>query len=60
MDKLTHHKAVVESLVLEIAAMTPSDEQSEKQTIIDNERGHYILFSVGWPTTDTNISRLFI
>ena len=28
--------------------MTPSDEQSETQLIIDDERGHYVLFSVGW------------
>ncbi len=48
MDKLTHHKAIVQKLIEEIAAMTPSDEQSETQTIIDNERGHYVLFSVGW------------
>lgn len=48
MDKLTHHKAIVESLIREIADMTPSDKQSETQTIIDNERGHYVLFSVGW------------
>jgi hypothetical protein len=48
MDKLTRHKAIVERLILEIAAMTPSDEQSETQTIIDNERGHYVLFSIGW------------
>ena len=35
-------------LVQEIAAMTPSDDRSETQTIIDNERGHYVLFSIGW------------
>ncbi len=28
--------------------MTPSGEQSETQLIMDDERGHYLLFSVGW------------
>lgn len=33
---------------LEIAEMTPSDDVSETQIIMDDERGHYLLFSVGW------------
>ncbi|MEO7311787.1 MAG: XisI protein [Chitinophagaceae bacterium] len=48
MDNLTTNKKIVQALVEEIAAMTPTDEKSETQTIIDNERGHYVLFSVGW------------
>lgn len=48
MDKLTHHKAIVRQLVEDIAQMNPSEEQSETQVIIDEERGHYLLFSVGW------------
>ena len=48
MDRLTHHKAIVGRLVEEIASMSPSDDYSETQLIIDNERGHYLLFSVGW------------
>lgn len=48
MDKLTQHKTIVTALVEEIAAMTPSDEKAETQLIMDHERGHYVLFSVGW------------
>ncbi len=48
MDRLTHHKAIVRQLVEDIACMTPSDEQSETQLIVDEERGHYLLFSIGW------------
>lgn len=48
MDRLTQHKVIVRQLVEEIARMTPSDEQSETQLIMDEDRGHYLLFSVGW------------
>lgn len=48
MDKIARNKAIVRELVKEIADMTPSTEGVENQLIIDDERGHYILFSVGW------------
>lgn len=48
MDRLKQHKAIVRKIIEDIARMTPSDEQSETQLIIDEERGHYLLFSVGW------------
>ncbi|GAB4046231.1 XisI protein [Spirosoma litoris] len=48
MDRLANHKTIVRRIVEEIARMTPSEEQSETQLIIDEERGHYLLFSVGW------------
>lgn len=48
MDKLTQHKAIITAIIEEIAAMTPSDDQTETQIIMDHERGHYVLFSLGW------------
>lgn len=48
MEKVAQYKAIVQSLIEEIAAMTPSDDSSETQVIIDKKRGHYLLFSVGW------------
>lgn len=48
MDRLDKHKGIVRLVVEDIAAITPSDENSETQLIIDEERGHYLLFSVGW------------
>ena len=48
MDKVEKYKKIVREIVREIAAMTPSDESSETQMIIDEEQGHFLLFSVGW------------
>jgi XisI protein len=48
MDKLNNHRSIIRSVVTEIAEMTPSDKNSETQLIMDDERGHYVLFSIGW------------
>lgn len=49
MDTVGTYKAIVKTLVLEIAAMMPEVEDGiENQVIIDDQRGHYLLFSVGW------------
>ncbi len=48
MDKLAHHKAIVRKIVTEIASMIPSDQEVETQLVADDERGHYLLNSVGW------------
>lgn len=48
MDKLNTYRPIIRAIVSEIAEMTPSDEKSETQLIMDDERGHYVLFSVGW------------
>ena len=48
MDRLSKHKTIVRRILEEIASISPSDDHSETQVIIDEERGHYLLFSVGW------------
>jgi XisI protein len=48
MDKVNLYKEIVNSIAVEIAEMTPSDEISETQLIVDLERGHFVLFSLGW------------
>lgn len=48
MDKIAKYKVIVRGLMQEIAAISPSDEQVETQLIMDDERGHYLLYSVGW------------
>lgn len=48
MDKITNYKKIVGDIAQEIADMTPSDDISETQLIMDPERGHYVLFSLGW------------
>ena len=48
MDKSVSYKEIVLQVIEEIAAMAPSEEEVDIQKIIDEERGHYLLFSVGW------------
>jgi hypothetical protein len=48
MDKVKKHNTIVSEIVKEIAEMTPSDQNSETQLIMDELRGHYVLFSIGW------------
>lgn len=48
MDKVTAYKKIVGDIAQEIADMTPSDDISETQLIMDSERGHYVLLSLGW------------
>jgi XisI protein len=48
MDKLSKYRVAISEVVREIAEMTPSDKNSETQLVMDNEGGHYILFSIGW------------
>jgi hypothetical protein len=48
MDNIIKFKDAARKIIREIADMTPSDDSSETQIVIDDERGHYILFSVGW------------
>lgn len=52
MDKIATYKLAVRKVMEEIAAMVPSDENVETQLIMDDERGHYLLFSVGWENKD--------
>jgi XisI protein len=49
MDKVNHYKSIVRSILTDIAAMFPVEENGvENQIIIDDQHGHYLLFSVGW------------
>jgi len=48
MEKVIQYKNIVRTLLEEIAAMSPSTEEVETQVIMDEERGHYLLFAVGW------------
>lgn len=48
MDKIEKYKKIVVGIIKEVAEMTPSDNESETQVIMDMERGHFILFSLGW------------
>lgn len=52
MDKITNYKKIISDLSEYIASISPSDENVETQLIMDNERGHYLLYSVGWENND--------
>ena len=48
MEKVNQYKAIVRKVIEDIAAISPSDETVETQVIMDDKRGHYLLFAVGW------------
>jgi hypothetical protein len=49
MDKIKNYKKIVRSVVTEIAALSPEEEDGiENQLITDDEHGHYLYFGVGW------------
>ncbi|MFZ4475630.1 MAG: element excision factor XisI family protein, partial [Saprospiraceae bacterium] len=48
MDKVAQYKAIVQGIMQEIADMTPTDDFSETQLIMDSDHGHFVLFSIGW------------
>lgn len=48
MDKVNSYKKIVRELLEEINAITPSSNDVENQVIMDDNRGHYLLYSVGW------------
>jgi XisI protein len=50
MDKVKKYKTIVKKLVEYIASISPSDEKVETQLIVDDQHGHYLLYSVGWET----------
>ena len=52
MDKITEYKKIVRELAQYIASIAPSDEKVETQLIMDDERCHYLLYSVGWEDND--------
>ena len=48
MDKISKYKNIIKSILQDIYKISPSDEYVETQLIMDDERGHYLLYSVGW------------
>ncbi len=48
MEIVTAYKEIVKNAFAEIASKIPSDENVEVETIFDDTRGHYLLFTVGW------------
>ena len=55
MDKITKYKKIVRSLVEEIVALSPKEEDGvENQLITDDEHGHYLYFGVGWENNGQN------
>lgn len=48
MDKVEKYSQIIQQMLEEIAAITPSEEGVDNQIIMDEKRGHYLLYSVGW------------
>jgi hypothetical protein len=55
MDKVKQYKKIVRTLVEEIVAMSPAEEDGvENQLITDDDHGHYLYFGVGWENNGKN------
>ncbi len=52
MDQVLVHRQIIHGLLKEIYEMTVDQAPVETQLIMDDERGHYLLFSVGWHGRD--------
>ena len=52
MDSVAKHRDIIRELMQYIASIVPSDDNVETQLIMDDERGHYLLYSVGWENED--------
>lgn len=48
MEKILKYKAIVRALAEEIGKLSNASKEIETQIIIDDEHGHYLLFSTGW------------
>lgn len=48
MEKIMRYKEITESIFREIHNMIPEEQGIDHQLIIDSERGHYLLYLVGW------------
>ncbi len=48
MEKINHYKNIVNTIFEEIYAMFPHEEGIDNQIIMDEKRGHYLLYAVGW------------
>ena len=52
MENVIKYKQIIQELVQYIASIVPSDNNVETQLIMDDVRGHYLLYSVGWENED--------
>lgn len=48
MDRLANYRQNIQALLSEYGALKPSYGQVELESVVDDERDHYQLLSVGW------------
>ena len=48
MDKIEKYSRIIREMLEEVAALAPVEEGIDNQIIMDEKRGHYLLYSVGW------------
>jgi len=48
MENIEKYKNIVKNSLLEIAQWIPFDDKIAVETIFDDQRGHYLLLTVGW------------
>ena len=52
MENIIKYRQIIHELLQYIASIVPSDDKVETQLIMDDVRGHYLLYSVGWENED--------
>jgi hypothetical protein len=48
MDRIAEYREIIKRIIREYAAFMPEEEGVRKQTVFDDENGHYMLFYSGW------------
>ncbi|NJM18350.1 MAG: XisI protein [Richelia sp. RM2_1_2] len=49
MDKVTNYKSIVRQIAIDIGKLGERpDDEIKNQIILDDERGHYLLYFNGW------------
>jgi hypothetical protein len=52
MEKINKYQIIVKNILEEIFPFFESEEGTDSQLIIDEQRGHYLIYEVGWIESD--------
>lgn len=47
-DRIDEYRRLIKRIIQEYADFLPSYDDVQAQTVLDDERGHYLLFYTGW------------
>ena len=52
MEKIKKYKSVVKNILNELFPLFQTEDGTDAQLIIDEKRGHYLVYEVGWIGSD--------